>query len=441
MSISYKIDLGYTLPSGTGLAYYAQTTGNFYLRRDPFTSNTYTGSHIGDGTWDFGIIEDGEYQIWNASSQVLKYGTKYLGDKNPTFSTLNVLGDVSVTGQVNFHDSFNMNGADLAHADNIQLNTLSENTASQGIGLQHRLVMSDPIRTNSYLPSLSATNTFIGVNRFQGGAIIDGAVVFTGGSFSTSGLLALWYADSRYGKLASTNSWTGANNFATIPTYSGAAPIISDNQLVTLGKLNSAIGGIVFNASNSAYQQSSRVIRLIEGGTKQHQVVYSTYSDALSASIVSITGNASPSTAYTTIILEGNSPSNPQGIAVSDTQTGRYFYPKVTIKGISQSIKLGIPDAVMNGTSACLVENVTIYHDDGGFGATPGFTNMIFKDCYFDMKVDSLTFTNCMFRTGNTINMKTGNLYLNTCSGSVYNTTVTPNETGITPPFLLSTYL
>lgn len=436
--MSFTLTIGATTTISSTKVFIPQETGNYYLRKDPFSSNTYTGTHIGDGSWDFGNVEDGSYQLWNASSYQSKFGTFQIVDNNPVFSTINVLGNMSVTGQVNFYDSFNMNGADLAHADNIQVNTLSENSAGQGVGFVHKINISDALRIASNIPALTGNNNFtFGRNIFE-----YVSPEYTGtSSISTSGLIPRYYAELNYGRLGNTNSWAGANNFAIIPTYSGTAPIINNNQVTTLGKVNELISGIVFNASNSAYQQSSRVIRLIEGGTKQHQVVYTNYSDALSASIVSITGNASPSTAYTTIILEGNSPSNPAGITVSDVQTGRYFYPKVTLKGISQSIKLGIPDAVMNGTSACLVENVTIYHDDGGLGATPGFTNMIFKDVYFDMKVDSLTFTNCMFRTGNTINMRTGNLYLNTCSGSTYNTTVTPNETGITPPFLLSAYL
>jgi hypothetical protein len=436
--MSFTLTIGATTTISATKVFIPQETGNYFLRKDPFSSATYTGTHIGDGCWDFGNVEDGSYQLWNTSSLQSKFGTFQIVDNNPVFSSMNIVGNMSVTGQVNFYDSFNMNGADLAHADNIQVNTLSENTVGGGIGLSHKLVMSDALRINSGIPSLTAQNNW-GIAR---NIFTYVSPEYSGtNSISISGLIPRYYAEANYGRLLATNSWSGTNNFAIIPTYSGTAPIISDNQLITLGKLNSAIAGIVFNASNSAYQQSSRVIRLIEGGTKQHQVVYTNYSDALSASIVSITGNASPSTSYTTIILEGNSPSNPQGIVVSDAQTGRYFYPKVTLKGISQSIKLAIPDAVMNGTSASLVENVTISHDDGGFGATPGFTNMIFKDCYFDMKVDSLTFTNCMFKAGNTINMRTGNLYLNTCSGTTYNTTVVPNETGITPPYIQSAYL
>lgn len=71
------------------------TTGTYYLRVSPFSSNTYTGTHVANGVWSFGTVNDGIYQLWDASAQVTAFGEKWIGDDAPTFSTVTASTAVS----------------------------------------------------------------------------------------------------------------------------------------------------------------------------------------------------------------------------------------------------------------------------------------------------------------------------------------------------------
>ncbi|MDD5361043.1 MAG: hypothetical protein PHN88_02855 [Ignavibacteria bacterium] len=82
------------------------TTGNYYLRKYPYTSITYTGSHIGDGIWDFGSVARGLYQLWDATIWITKYGTIWIDDDtldsrySPASVTTRVTGLEGATGNL-----------------------------------------------------------------------------------------------------------------------------------------------------------------------------------------------------------------------------------------------------------------------------------------------------------------------------------------------------
>lgn len=443
MSLAYKHALSYTLPSGTGLAYFAQTTGNFYLRKEPYSTNTYTGSHIGGGVWDFGTIEDGYYQLWNATSQNTYFGTQYLGDKDPTLDSLSVTGDVSVSGQVNFYNSFNMNSADVAHVDNLQVNSLSENVAGAGIRFDHRIQMSDALRTASNFASLTSNNTFgNSLNRFT----INPEYIGNSAP-SASGLIAKYHADATYGRLGAGNNWLAGNNFTNYPLYTGNTTTEPTTYQFTTRKfVENAVLSATLGSVTSTYisQVSPNVVRLLPNGLNNTTTkVATTWSLAMKQCKDSITASPSSATKQMIVSVEGIGESD-TAITITNLEIGTYFYPRVHTKGLSQSVRLRTEDASMDSggsASACIVENLTIFHDDGGFGATPSFANMTFKDCYFDMKVDSLNFSSCIFRGTNILNMRTGTLSLNSVSGTTYYTTLSATETGVTPPYIVSPYL
>jgi len=443
MSVAYKYPITFTDNLSGKTFYSPQTTGTYYLRRAPYSTNTYTGSHIGDGVWDFGTVEDGYYQLWNATTQIAKYGTQYLGDKDPVFDSMSVTGDVSVTGQVNFYNSFNMNSADVAHVDNLQVHSLSENVGGAGVRFDHRIQMSDSLRIASNFASLTSNNTFgNALNRFTINPEYIGA-----GGISTSGLVPRFYADATYGRLGAGNNWLAGNNFTNYPLYTGNTTIEPTTYQFTTRKfVENAVLSATLGSVTSTYisQVSPNVVRLLPNGLNNTTTkVATTWSLAMKQCKDSITASPSSATKQMIVSVEGVGESD-TAITINNLEIGTYFYPKIHTKGLSQSVRLRTEDAAMDSggsASACIVENLTIFHDDGGFGATPSFANMTFKDCYFDMKVDSLNFSSCIFRGTNILNMRTGTLSLNSVSGTTYYTTLSATETGVTPPYIVSPYL
>ena len=57
---------------------------NLNLRIDPFSSSTYSGTHIGDGVYRFTNVEDGVYKLYNDTTEVAKWGGangRWIGDE------------------------------------------------------------------------------------------------------------------------------------------------------------------------------------------------------------------------------------------------------------------------------------------------------------------------------------------------------------------------
>lgn len=77
------------------------TTGTYYLRVSPFSSNTYTGTHLGSGVWSFGDVADGLYQLWNASAQVTNWGTKSIYN-NETLIYVDLVSNQTMAGVKKF---------------------------------------------------------------------------------------------------------------------------------------------------------------------------------------------------------------------------------------------------------------------------------------------------------------------------------------------------
>jgi hypothetical protein len=61
------------------------TTGNYYLRLTPFSSNTYTGTHLSNGVWSFGDVANGLYELWNASAKIDNWGRKCIFNNETLF--------------------------------------------------------------------------------------------------------------------------------------------------------------------------------------------------------------------------------------------------------------------------------------------------------------------------------------------------------------------
>jgi len=54
-----------TIQSWNGTAWVPATTGAYALRRDPYSTNLFVGSHVSNGSWSFGAVTSGDdYQLW-----------------------------------------------------------------------------------------------------------------------------------------------------------------------------------------------------------------------------------------------------------------------------------------------------------------------------------------------------------------------------------------
>src|SRR5574343_1561385 len=87
-----ELRLTITLPTTVSgaLVPVLQTSGDYYLRADPFSSNTYTGTHVSNGSWSFGTVADGVYELWNDSDKIASFGRKYISDNEPDLTNVYV---------------------------------------------------------------------------------------------------------------------------------------------------------------------------------------------------------------------------------------------------------------------------------------------------------------------------------------------------------------
>ena len=59
------IDYRRTIQTWNGTAWVPATTGAYALRRSPYSTNLFVGSHVSNGSWSFGAVTSGnDYQLW-----------------------------------------------------------------------------------------------------------------------------------------------------------------------------------------------------------------------------------------------------------------------------------------------------------------------------------------------------------------------------------------
>lgn len=361
------------------------TTGNFYLRAEPYLANTYTGVHIGDGNWQFTGVADNNYELWTASAKVNKFGRFYLGDKSPSLTGLTVTNgnilflncQISLSGAT----SLNLAGNDIANGDNIQCNTISEATANQGV-IVDNIRLKDNL-TSSNIPSLSGAN----------------------------------------------NQWMHGNTFFQYPLYGGTSAPGVDNQFVTMGWVNNAILSVPTLTGN--FNEAPNVVRLIPNGVNESGKVYSTWLGAQAYLDTWVNSTSSSANRRATIIIpgEGNA-----GVPIDWTGIASPFISKVNYTGYNRNIRLDIPDdthAVNVGT--VVIDTLTFMNHASD--SSPVFQGFEFANCVLWFLGDGLGLTNCKFGADVFIKTRadmTTTLNLNSCSGTVYSNK-TPNITGNVP--------
>lgn len=144
------------------------------------------------------------------------------------------------------------------------------------------------------------------------------------------------------------------------------------------------------------YQESPNEIRLIPGGSTKTGQVYTTWNAAMG-----YLKSLSPSgTKRFLINIGGMGVSGATTIPVTENDGGspptNYFESYISIICKARHVKLEVPDGTMAVTAGTMtVEGGTIYKNDGG--ANPVFQNMRFVNVYFDLTVNTVTFTGCTF--------------------------------------------
>lgn len=144
------------------------------------------------------------------------------------------------------------------------------------------------------------------------------------------------------------------------------------------------------------YQESPNEIRLIPGGSTKTGQVYTTWNAAMG-----YLKSLSPSgTKRFVINIGGMGVGGATTIPVTENDGGspptNYFESYISLFLKNRFIKLEIPDDTMSVVANTVsIEGGTIYKNDGA--ADPVFENFRFVNVYFDLTVNTVTFTGCTF--------------------------------------------
>jgi hypothetical protein len=133
----------------------AVITGNYYLRVSPYSSNTYTGSHIGNGFWKFTAVEDAVYELWDASTKVESFGRRYIGDGT-------ISADIVDSGTLNesrLPTGINANKIGAGNVDNTEYGYLDGVTSALQTQLNNK-VSKTGVETVAGKKTFSDTITF-----------------------------------------------------------------------------------------------------------------------------------------------------------------------------------------------------------------------------------------------------------------------------------------
>lgn len=168
---------------------------------------------------------------------------------------------------------------------------------------------------------------------------------------------------------------------------------VPKNELTAaVAALEAAIGDIEV----TPYQESPNVARLIPGGSTKTGQVYTTW-NAIMGYFKSLTPS---STKRFLVEIGGMGVTGATTIPVTENDGGspptNYFNNYISLFLKNRLIKLEIPDDTMSVTAGTMtVEGGTIYKND--VAADPVLENMRFVNVYFDLIVNTMTFTNCTF--------------------------------------------
>jgi len=363
MAITYKLTVG-KVSGGNFQPDNAYTDLN--LRKSPYTTreSTQTAGAITNGLYEFLNVSDGDYKVYDGNTEQTNMGIIPIGEDQ----AVTITGNQTVAGTKTFSSQIV-----VSHADGIKLDKIQEYTAAAGVTIDG-ILLKDSLDLS-------------GIVSKSGSQQIDGDKTFTGNLISEG-------------------------NFS-IP--SGAVGTIEDAPTSAKHIVNKEYADAL---AITPFQQSPNVVRLIPNGTQETNKVYTNYATALYNA-----WSFADSTRRMTIMVEGMG-TGAATIAITDAGGGAGFINDyITVRGISQQqTRLTVPDDTLTVTTLgnSSFENLTMILTGGS--ADPIFEKLVFNNVFFDLDVNSVTFTNCEFRNC-TVKITTGAPTYTNCKGSgVYST-------------------
>lgn len=350
-----------TVVDGTADVKVAVTTGNYYLRVSPFSSNTYTGTHLSKGVWSFGDVNDGIYQLWDDSSQVANYGEFFICDNNPTFTSLVMTGDIDMVGN------------DITYATSVQCDTIVEKSATNGVSIDG-VVLKDGAG-----------------KRLNGTTEADNDVVFKSGNQTIAGNKTLTGSTIFSGFVGITGN-TSVRSFSIATGYQG---VMSDAPSGSSSLVNKQyVDNQIASLTVSGYQQPVNTRRVIYGGTIESNKVYTDLSLAIASC-----GSPGVEKRYQIFLEKGLSRTD-GSVDLSDTytaiMTNLVNYVNIIGKGEGQALIL----EEISATKIIRIENCLVYFGINFMSGSRTLSSFTFKDCiifaYNDLVLNNCKLYNCI---------------------------------------------
>lgn len=331
MADEFRITLTETTSISGTTVFIPTTTGNYYLRVDPFTTNTYTGTHSANGSWTFGTVADGVYQLWNATSQVASFGQIFIMDNTPTFTNAYV-----ATGGALYTD------------------TIAEYTAGTGVTIDG-ILLKDSLNTSGIV---AKTGTQTGI---AGAKTWTGAQTYWGGS-----------------TFIINSSGGGATNYPIMSYSDGYVAPATDYEVPVKKYVDDAVAGV----SVSSFQESPNKVRVIVGGTAEAGKVYLTCKTAISYF-------SSPGLSKQCQVEIVGTGITSEYIILSHADLVSYVH----LKG-DKHINLILGTTGASTTKTMTIKGVTLYFGNGDIVRARTYNSFTFENCDI-YAYNSLTFTNC----------------------------------------------
>lgn len=153
MSITFTLAVGQV--SGSYFAPDTTLNGLINLRLSPYSTASYTGSHIGDGVYSFSSVVPGEYKVYNDTTEMTSFGIIKVGEDTAVLTT----GNQTIAGTKTF-------STQVVLSAGVQTDTISEKTAGAGVTIDTMLFKDN--LTTSNIKSLSGNQTVTGDNTYTG---------------------------------------------------------------------------------------------------------------------------------------------------------------------------------------------------------------------------------------------------------------------------------
>ena len=366
MAITYKL----TVTKEAGGNYQPDNAyTDLNLRKSPYTTreSTQTAGTITNGLYEFLNVSSGDYKVYDGNTEQTLMGIIKIGEDQ----AVTITGNQTVAGTKTYSSQVVISHADGLKADKIVGYTSAAAVNIAGISLNTDLNTSGIVSTTGTQTIAGAKTITTSLNIDSGGAILN---IEAGGI----GIIE--------------DAPTSGNHIVN-KTY-------ADSLAIT------------------PFQQSPNVVRLIPNGTQETNKVYTNYATALYNA-----WSFADSTRRMTIIIEGMG-TGASTIAITDAGGGAGFINDyITVRGVSQQqTRLTVPDDTLTVTTLgnSSFENLTMILTGGA--ADPIFEKLVFNNVFFDLDVNSVTFTNCEFRNC-TVKITTGSPTYTSCKGSgVYTT-------------------